>query len=156
MQSATGPDVEVGIGGDTVANCIDVPFTRLTDGDDLPICEGPQGFVEMWLSFRASGFAPQADVRVTRSLRLVNSTCDGGEDCGFGKTCLAGLCSPTGERTSVVPLTDIGGGVGEYVGLVDIILHSANDLDGEEVLLYLEVEAPQHHLSSPLEGIELS
>ena len=68
----SGPDLEIGVGGGAFA-CIDGPYTKLAHGGALTVCEGFQGIIEMWVSLRLTGFAPDADVEVTRSVSLAEA-----------------------------------------------------------------------------------
>jgi len=134
---ATGPDLEIGVGGGEFA-CIDGPYTKLAHGGELTLCEGFQGIVEMWVSLRLTGFAPHADVEVTRSVSLVEHPCVD-VDCDAEQECIDGYCTPFGTGPTLLPLTDAGDGINELFGFVYLIFLSADYLDGQEIIISMSV-----------------
>lgn len=66
------PDIEIGIGGG--AFCLDYPYMKLNEGDVLSVCQGPQGFFDSYLAFRAKGFTPGGVVSVKRSIKMVGTS----------------------------------------------------------------------------------
>ena len=77
------------------------------------ICEGFQGLVELYLTFRATGFAPNAVVTASYSLAFLNpQACP--PTCPAGQTCLNGGCVLGDLSIPNAQMTDIGGGVNEF------------------------------------------
>ncbi|MHC4091555.1 MAG: beta propeller repeat protein [Planctomycetota bacterium] len=137
-EPAGGPDLEIGIGGGNYT-CVPAPYRKVYEGDELPICEGFQGFTEIWLDFRVTGFVPNASVDVTRSLILTQTTCTDNSDCAFSHTCLDEMCSPTGVDTFARQLADAGDGLNELLDFGDILFDSVETLDGQDAFLSVTI-----------------
>ncbi len=136
---ATGPDLELGVGGGEFA-CIEGSYTKLAHGGELTLCEGFQGSVELWVSLRLTGFPPNAVVLVTFGVSLAEHPCTDVEDCDAELECIDGYCTPDGSSPPPVwHLTDAGDGVNELFGYLYIIDLSADYLGGQEIIISMNV-----------------
>jgi hypothetical protein len=137
--ATTVPDLQVGIGAGTLG-CITSGFEPFEENGLLQICEGFQGFTEVWLSIRATGFPPNAPVAVTKSLSYVGADCTTTLDCTAGLTCVNDLCSPTPQSTVNFTMVDIGGGVNQIAAYGFAMFFSANTVDNRDVVLTITVK----------------
>ncbi|MCA9255785.1 MAG: hypothetical protein KDA33_09115, partial [Phycisphaerales bacterium] len=135
----TGPDFEVGVGGGAFG-CITTPFEPFQNGGLLEFCEGFQGLSDVYLTIRTKGYAPNADVRVTRSISFVNSSCTSTPQCDIGLYCVDNLCSPIDRTTSVVALNDIGGGINQTTQYIFAMFLPPDYLDTRDVILTMTIE----------------
>lgn len=142
------PDLEIGYdNGECEVPAFDCPvgpYAKLLEGSNLQVCQGFQGFAHSCIDFRVRGFAPNAVVSITVSLRLLDEPCTSctqcNPNCNFGPTCVQGFCSPTSEFTlSGVTLDDHGGGVGGHDDLFLMIFRPAAEVDDRPAVLSLQV-----------------
>lgn len=132
---AAVPDIEI---SNDNAPCVTTGYARIEDGGVLNICEGFQGLEELFLTVRATGFAPNATVNASYTLTVLNpqtctTTCPPGESC-FNGGCVIGARDIAGAQ-----MTDIGGGVNEYTGIGDLLFQGASFLDGLDALLTVTI-----------------
>lgn len=129
------PDLEL---SDNNAPCVTTGYARIEDGGVFNLCEGWQTAVELFLTVRATGFAPNAVVDASYTLTVLNPqacapTCPAGEFCFNGGCVLDVLNIPNAQ------MTDIGGGVNQYTGLAHVILVVASFLEGKDALLTVTI-----------------
>lgn len=139
----SGPDLEVGVGGG-VAGCITTPFERFENGGLLQFCQGFQGLSDVWLTIRVKGFAPNASLRVTRSLSFVGVNCSTTPNCDIGLYCIDNLCSPIDRVTTTVPMTDVGGGVNQTTNYLFAMFFPPDYLEARDAVLTIKVEDPNN------------
>jgi len=135
-QPAAGADLEL---SDNNAPCVTTGYARLESGGIFNLCEGFQGLDELFLTIRATGFAPNAVVDAHYELTLPNpdactSTCTSGQEFCYIGRCVLGARDIFGAT-----MTDIGGGVNEFTGMSDILFQGVSFLDGLEAILTVTV-----------------
>lgn len=135
----SAPDIEVGVGGGPFG-CITTPYQRFENGGLLQFCEGFQGLSDVYLTIRTKGFAPNAQVRITRSMGFVGTSCTNATNCDVGLYCVDNMCSPINRASSNVTLHDMGGGTDQFTGFLFSIFFPPDYLDGREVILTITVE----------------
>jgi hypothetical protein len=150
-QPSAAPDLEIGQGGGT--GCLPDEYRQVRFDGQLQICEGFQGLIDLYLTLRATGFAPNAHVQVTRRLSLLDAPCAAQEQCGDGYFCLDGLCSPSGEFTVNRQMADIGGGVNELPTFHFILFDAVNNVDGRPAVLRVVLQ--EHDSAEPPAELEI-
>lgn len=119
--AAAGPPVPVLVLG--VSN--GAPFTPLHDGDTVRAFVGPQNGIHTYLSFRLTGFPPDATARLRQLVRLVD-----GDQIVI-------------SSFQMVDFTAIEGGtVNELLDLFCLFNSPPGSVDGEEAVLELELIDP--------------
>lgn len=151
------PDLEIGIGGG-FQGCMTLPtwpYTKLLEGGLLRLCGGGQGFVELRLTLKVTGFAPNSLVLITHSLRLLDQPCPP-TDCGLYQFCIQGYCSPI-DDTTPLPLLLMAEGNGVNIAyLTDIMFFSPAELDGKDVILSVQVQEANNPAISAAQELHLT
>lgn len=133
---APDPGLEIGVGGPL--GCIAPPYDPLADGDDLPLCAGFQGFVEMWVTLRADGLAPGGTAEVELLLSYADSPCTDNSACLFGHECVQGLCTPPASNEARFEVEQ-DACTGVIPSVLLIIEDGPNALDGYDLRLIATV-----------------
>lgn len=139
--ATSAPDIEIGQGGGAFG-CITSPYRRFENGGLFHLCEGFQGLTDAWMTIRTKGFAPNAQIHVTRTVSFDGVPCTTTPNCDIGLSCVNNLCSPVPTTPTSVPLTttDIGGGINQTTSYLFPVFFPPDYLDGQDVIVTITVQ----------------